>query len=54
MPGTRIDDMLDPAFLEGLRQLPLSDIRARRKECSEIEVGLSYFRRVERRVADLI
>jgi hypothetical protein len=46
MPGTSVDALLDPAFLEGLRELPLDDIRGRRKECSEIEVGLSYFRRL--------
>jgi hypothetical protein len=54
MPGNRIDALLDPAFLEGLRQLPLSDIRARRKECSEIEVGLSYFRRLVQGRLDIV
>jgi hypothetical protein len=54
MPGTEIDVLLDPAFLEGLRQLPLNDIRARRKECNEIEVGWSYFRRLVQGRLDIV
>jgi len=54
MLGNRIDTLLDPAFLDGLRQLRLSDIRARRKECSEIEVGLSYFRRLVQGRLDIV
>jgi hypothetical protein len=52
--GSGIDALLDPAFVEGLRQLPLSDIRARRKECSENEVGLSYFRRLVQGRLDIV
>jgi hypothetical protein len=54
MPATELDVLLDPAFLDGLRQLPLSAIRARRRECTEIEVGWSYFRRLVQGRLDIV
>src|ERR1700737_1944784 len=54
MPSPRFDTLLEPAYLEGLRNIPLGDIRARRKECSEVEVGLSYFRRLVQGRLDIV
>ena len=42
----RIDKVLDPDFVEGLRQLSLDDLRERRKEAEQEETDLSYMRRL--------
>jgi hypothetical protein len=49
-----MDVLLDPAFVEGLRDLPLAEIRDRRRQCSEVEVGLSYFRRLVQGRLDIV
>lgn len=42
----RIDRVLDPGFLEGLAELGIEDVRARRAEADQEEVDLSYARRL--------
>ena len=54
MADTRIDTMLEPSFREGLSDLPLDEIRSRRRQCSEVEVGLSYFRRLVQGRLDIV
>lgn len=47
MPGQRrIDRILDPAYLEGIEQLPTAELRRRRDDCEEEESGVSFARRV--------
>jgi hypothetical protein len=48
MPGgrRRVDHVLAPEFLEGLSDLPLADLRARRREAEQEEADLSYLRRM--------
>ena len=46
-PGNRrIDRVLADDYLDGLRDLPLSEVRARRAEAEQEEVDLSYLRRM--------
>jgi hypothetical protein len=40
------DRLLDPSYLDGMRDLPIEEIRSRRAECQAVETGLSYLRRV--------
>ena len=42
----RLAACLDPAYVAGLESLPMEELRARRAECQELEVGLSYARRL--------
>lgn len=42
----RIDRVLDPAFLDGLDEISLPDLRERRHEADQEEVDLSYARRL--------
>jgi FtsZ-binding cell division protein ZapB len=42
----RIDKVLDPEFVDGLRQLSLDDLRERRREAEQEETDLSYLRRL--------
>jgi FtsZ-binding cell division protein ZapB len=42
----RIDKVLDPEFVDGLGQIPLDDLRERRKEAEQEETDLSYMRRL--------
>ena len=48
MPGgrRRVDRVLDPRFLEGLSDLPLAELRSRRREAEQEEADLSYVRRM--------
>lgn len=56
MPGgrRRIDRVLAEDFLDGLRDLPLPEVRARRHEAEQEEADLSYVRRMLQGRADLI
>jgi hypothetical protein len=42
----RIDRVLDPAYTEGVGQLPLPEVRALRDEAAQEETDLSYLRRL--------
>lgn len=48
MPGgrRRVDRVLDPAFIQGLADISMVELRARRKEAEQEEVDLSYLRRM--------
>lgn len=42
----RVDLVLDPAFVQGLPDISMVELRARRKEAEQEEVDLSYLRRM--------
>jgi hypothetical protein len=55
MPARRrIDQVLDPQFLEGVEELDLDEIRSRRQLAGEVENELSYYRRLLHGRMDLI
>jgi hypothetical protein len=54
MATTRIERLLDPGFVEGLRDLSMEEVRAKRAECQEVEVGLSMLRRVVQGRLDIV
>ena len=47
VPGgqRRIDRVLDPRFTDGIDQLDLAELRARREEAEAEEADVSYLRR---------
>jgi len=49
-----LDRMLDPEYLGDLAQRPVEEIRAMRAECTELETGLSYFRRLVQGRLDIV
>ena len=42
----RVDQVLAPEFLVGLSEIPLAELRARRREAEQEEADLSYLRRM--------
>jgi len=46
--------VLEPGYLDGLRSLPIEEIRSRRDFASEVEVGLSYVRRLIQGRLDIV
>ncbi|HEU4676169.1 MAG TPA: aerial mycelium formation protein [Motilibacteraceae bacterium] len=56
MPGgrRRIDRVLGAGFLDGLGELPLEELRARRRDAEQEEADLSYVRRMLQGRADLL
>jgi len=42
----RIDKVLDPDYVNGLREISLDDLRERRREAEQEETDLSYMRRL--------
>lgn len=50
----RIDEVLDPAFVEGLDDLDLETLRHRRSVADEVENELSYYRRLLQGRLDLL
>ena len=54
MPSDRLDRVLAPDYIEGLDSLALEEVRARRSECQEVELGLSYARRLVQGRLDII
>ncbi|MFO7547553.1 MAG: aerial mycelium formation protein [Acidimicrobiia bacterium] len=50
----RIDEVLDPLFVDGLDELPLEELRRRRGLADEVENELSYYRRLLHGRLDLI
>ena len=50
----RIDRIQDPAFLDGLGELPTDELRARRAMCDDLDVELSYYRRMLHGRMDLL
>jgi len=54
MAISRIDDILSPGYVEGLADLPLTDVRARRDETQEAADALSYLRRMVQGRLDIV
>ena len=54
MAESRIDRILDSSYLDDLRSLPLEEVRAKRTECQEVEVALSYLRRLVQGRLDIV
>ena len=50
----RLDRVLADDYVAGVDALDLDEVRARRAECQEIEVGLSYARRIVQGRLDII
>ncbi len=46
--------LLAPSYLEGLPSLPIAEIRSRREQATEVEVGLSYVRRLIQGRLDIV
>lgn len=49
-----LDRILDPGYLEGLAELSVTELRARREECQAVETGLSYLRRLVQGHRDIV
>ena len=54
MSSDRLARILAPDYTEGLAELSLDEVRARRTECQEVELGLSYARRLVQGRLDII
>lgn len=50
----RIDQIVEPDFIDGLEDLSLDDLRARRRLCDDVENELSYYRRMLHGRMDLL
>jgi hypothetical protein len=50
----RVDKVPDPAFLVGLTDWPLDELRRCHSECLEIETEVSYVRRVAQARLDIL
>jgi hypothetical protein len=48
------DEAFDPNYLLGLERLPLTQLRAKRDACAQMEMELSYVRRLAQARIDLI
>jgi hypothetical protein len=53
MPTT-LDEVLAPEFLDDIDSIPIEDLRARRTKCQEVEVQLSYIRRMAQGRLDIL
>ena len=51
---TELERILAPEYLQDLQSKPLEQVRAMRTECQEVEVGLSYLRRLAQARLDII
>jgi anti-sigma-K factor RsiG len=54
MASAQIEKLLDPAYVEGIRELPMEALRAKRSECQAIEEALSYLRRLLQGRLDIV
>jgi len=54
MANAQIERLLDPAYIKGIRELPMEELRAKRAECQEVEVALSYLRRLLQGRLDIV
>jgi hypothetical protein len=50
----RLEEVMDPAYLDGLETWSLSEVRARRESVTEVETGLSYLRRIIQGRLDIV
>ena len=49
-----LDRLLAENYLEGLERVPVSELRRRKGECQEVEVALSYLRRLVQGRLDIV
>ena len=49
-----VDEAFDPSYLADLGGLSLTELRAKRQACAELETDLSYLRRLAQARMDLI
>jgi hypothetical protein len=49
-----LTEAMDPAYLADLEKLPIEDLRAKRAACAELEMELSYLRRLAQARVDLL
>ena len=54
MTASRIDSFLDPAYVADLATLDLAEVRARREEGTNVELELSYLRRMIQGRLDIV
>jgi hypothetical protein len=52
--GAGVDELLDPSFLAGIEQLPMSEVRSLRHRAEQEEVNLSYTRRLLQGRLDIV
>jgi hypothetical protein len=52
--GAGVDELLDPSFLDGIEQLPMSEVRSLRHRAEQEEVNLSYTRRLLQGRLDIV
>jgi hypothetical protein len=52
--GAAVDALLDPAFLEGVPQQPMAEVRRLRRVAEQEEVNLSYTRRLLQGRLDIV
>jgi hypothetical protein len=52
--GAAVDALLDPVFLDGATQQPMSEVRRLRREAEQQEVNLSYTRRLLQGRLDIV
>ena len=52
--GAAVDALLDPSFLEGIEELPMTEVRALRHRAEQEEVNLSYTRRLLQGRLDIV
>lgn len=49
-----IDDILHEGYLDGIENLDIDEVRAKRRSCKDIETGLSYLRRLVQGRLDVV
>lgn len=54
MDGARLSHVLSPDYTGDVRALPMEELRSRRTDCQEMEVALSYQRRMAQGRLDLV
>ena len=52
--GAAVDELLDPAFLDGVQDVPMAEVRALRHRAEQEEVNLSYTRRLLQGRLDIV
>jgi len=54
MTNSSLASLLDPGYVEGLSSLAIEEVRSRRTEASDVEVCLSYVRRLVQGRLDIV
>lgn len=53
-PDLGLERLLADDYLDGLEELPMAELRARKNECDEVEISLSYLRRLVQGRLDIV